>query len=139
MLFGVISSCITLIIITIIIIIIIIIIIVIIFIIIIIIMSEYFYRIKVSVLFKYIQVKNYHQHLSCARPLGKKRGKIYFKKKCNEQNVMLKRKEKWKEQVMATFYENVKLKRRLRKMCLYQFFKLSVTISISYFDWQVII
>ena len=40
---------------------------------------------------------------------------------------------------MATFEQNVKLKRRLQKMCFYQFFKLSVTISISYFDWQAIV
>ena len=31
---------------------------------------------------------------------------------------MLKRKEKSKEQVMAAFEKNVKLKRRLRKMCI---------------------
>ena len=49
-------------------------------IIIIIIISEYFYRVKVSVLYKYIQVKNCYQHLSCVRPLSKKRGEIYFKK-----------------------------------------------------------
>ena len=29
---------------------------------------------------------------------------------------MLKRKEKWKEQVMATFEKNVRLQRKLRKM-----------------------
>ena len=51
---------------------------------------------------------------------------------------MLKRKEKWKEQVMATFEKNVKLQRKLRKMWLSQFFKLSITIIISYFDWQAI-
>ena len=32
-----------------------------------IIMSECFYRIKVSVLYKYIQVKNCYKHLSCSR------------------------------------------------------------------------
>ena len=38
---------------------------IIIIIIIIIIIVEYFYRIKVSVLYKYVQVKNCYQHLSC--------------------------------------------------------------------------
>ena len=47
---------------------------------IIIIMSEDFYRIKVSVLYKYIQVKkNCYQNLSCVRPLIKKGGK-YIKR-----------------------------------------------------------
>ena len=49
---------------------------------IIIIMSECFYRIKVSVLYKFIQVKNCYQHLSCVKPLSKKGGKI-FKEKMN--------------------------------------------------------
>ena len=40
---------------------------------------------------------------------------------------------------MATFEENVKLKRRLQQMSLYQFFKLSVIIRSSYFDWQAFI
>ena len=52
---------------------------------------------------------------------------------------MLKIKEKGKEQVMATFEENMKLKRRLRKISLDYFFKLSITISISYFDWHAIV
>ena len=52
---------------------------------------------------------------------------------------MLKRRKQVKEQAITTFEENVKLKRRLRKMYLYQFFKLSITISISYFHWQAIV
>ena len=49
---------------------------------IIIIMSECFYRIKVSVLCKFIQVKNCSQHLSCVKLLSKKGEKI-FKEKMN--------------------------------------------------------
>ena len=51
---------------------------------------------------------------------------------------MLKRKEKLKEQVMATFLENVKLQKRLQKMCLYQFFKLSITINIYYLEGRLL-
>ena len=40
---------------------------------------------------------------------------------------------------MATFEENIKLQSRLRNMCFYQFFKLSITISTSYLDWQSIV
>ena len=40
---------------------------------------------------------------------------------------------------MATFEENMKLQRRLQKTGLYQFFELSITISIFYFDWQAIV
>ena len=40
---------------------------------------------------------------------------------------------------MATLEENVKLKGSLRKIGLYQFFKLSITISISYLDWQAVV
>ena len=39
------------------------------------IMSEFFYMIKVSVLYKYIQVKNCYQHLPCVKPLSKKGGR----------------------------------------------------------------
>ena len=48
---------------------------IIIIIIIIIITSEYFHMIKVSVLYKYIQVKNCYQHLPCVKPLSKKGGR----------------------------------------------------------------
>ena len=49
---------------------------VIIIIIIIINISEYFYSIKVSVLYKYIKVK----HLSCVRSLSKRKGEHIFQK-----------------------------------------------------------